>query len=178
MREAQKEVTYFLGRLSAWKRAHVSRPHRTRLQNVGLCVLLFSVLSSGAALAADKTSIELACGGSKASITCQKFKDGACVASQLTFDTKNGRHVVSAYQPPQYFEVPTIADGLNCDPRPPMGTYFAIWYTAGCPGAQCITIKLFDLAGKMLTSKEEATVYKYPPGKTPSEFISLRARAD
>ena len=160
------------------KKGHASPPRRVLLQNVGLGVLVFSAFSSGAtALAADKTSIELACGGSKATITCQKFKDETCVASQLTFDTIDGKHVISTYQPPQYFVVPTIADGLDCDPRPPMATYFEIWYTAGCPGAQCITIKLFDLAGKKLTSKEEKTVYKYPPHKTPNEFVSLRGHS-
>jgi hypothetical protein len=159
------------------KGAHTWRPRRSLLQDVGLGVLVFSALSTGTtALAADKTSIELACGGSKATITCQKFKDEACVASQLTFDTKDGKHVVSTYQPPQYFVVPTIADGLQCDPRPPLGSYFVIWYRPECPSGdgQCITIKLFGLSGKMLTRKEEKSVYEYPNHETPQEVVSLR----
>jgi hypothetical protein len=119
---------------------------------------VFSAFSSGAtALAADKTSIELACGGSKATITCQKFKDEACVASQLTFDTKDGKHIVSTYQPPQHFVAPTIADGLQCETGVHDGSHrFVVWYMPpGCPAAQCFTIKYFDMAGKQFTRKDE-----------------------
>lgn len=81
------------------------------------CVLIIatSFCFAGKSFAADKTSIELACGDSKAAITCQKFKNDVCVESQLAFDTKDGKHIIPTYQPPQSFVVPTIADGLQCE---------------------------------------------------------------
>lgn len=141
--------------------AHASLTRRVRLQNVGLGILVFSALSSVAtALAADKASIELACGGAKASITCQKFKDEVCIASQLTFDTKDGRRVVSTYQPPQNFVVPTIADALQCETGIHDASHrFVVWYMPpGCPAAQCFTIKYFDVAGRKFTPKEESAM--------------------
>jgi len=133
-----------------------------------------TVANSAKAFASDKASIELACGDSRAAITCQKFKDDVCVESQLAFDTKDGKHIVSTYQPPQNFVVPTIADGLQCDARLPKGTYFVIWYTPGCSYAACFTIRLFDLTGRKLSSKEEKDVYKFPSHALPKETVTLR----
>ena len=160
-------LTYFLERPFARIGAHASLPRRALLQNVGLGVLVFSALSSGAtALAADKTSIELACGGAKATITCQKFKEEACVASQLTFDTKDGVHVVSTYEPQQNFTVPTIADGLQCEAGIHDASHrFVVWYMpSGCPAAQCFTIKYFDTTGRKFTSKEERAMDRATAG--------------
>jgi hypothetical protein len=140
------------------KKGHALLPRRVLPKKVGLGVLIFLALSSSAkALAADMTSIDLACGESKATITCQKFKDEACVASQLTFDTKDGKHIVSTYQPPQHFVAPTIADGLQCETGMHDGSHrFVVWYMPpGCPAAQCFTIKYFDVAGKQFTRKDE-----------------------
>jgi hypothetical protein len=112
--------------------------------------------------AKDKDRIEITCGDTKATIICTKFEDidagikvhpidkGQCVASVLSFDTKDGKHIITNYKVNQLFQSPTIADALNCVTTP-AHHLFSVQYTPGCSAAQCLKRDLYNEQGKQLT---------------------------
>ena len=137
------------------------------------------------ALGADKESISLECGDTKAAITCTKFADGECVASNLQFETASGELIKAPRDTgfKQIFETPFIADGLSCESTASKSV-FIVWYSPGCGFTQCLRFNYFDTSGKPLTKHgitnkaAEAIFGREVYSMKPSAPISLRGKSD
>ncbi len=115
-------------------------------------VMTLVSLISLPALAADKKTVSLECGGAKATLTCTKFDGDACVASDLAFDTPSGKHVVSPQRKDikQVFDTPIIADNLSCFVANEKKALI-VTYTPGCDYADCQVFYIFTPDGNIFS---------------------------
>ena len=108
----------------------------------GAYIVLFSFR-----LGRGQADLHLDCSRARATIACTKFDAGHCIASEVSFDTPQGKRVL----PPQpRVQQQFIADGLSCDTTPAKAA-FVIWYSRGCDYADCISLVFFSVNGRQLT---------------------------
>lgn len=143
-----------------------------KAHRAAVCFLTFLVLMNGAILpakAGEKATVELQCSTTKVVLTCTMFDHGSCIRSTLTFDAGHGaRTVLPTVKIPQDFDAPTIADDISCVTS---NNKFAVavTYSPGCPYDGCLVVRMYDLNGNSILTRENSTIPDYF-GKGTTDF--------